>query len=288
MKIGIGLPAAIPNVTGSLIRDWARLVDGGPFSSLGVIDRVVYGNFEPLISLAVVAGETQRVRLVTGVIISTLRNSGILAKQAASLDALSNGRLTLGLGVGAREDDFQAAPAAFHRRGKRFERQLELMTRIWSGQPVDDEIGQVGPAPVQRGGPEVLIGGYTPAAISRLGRWGNGYIAGGGDPQRMNGLFRMAENYWQSAGKPGKPRLVAMTYFALGPGAAERATAYILDYYAFMGPMAQQRASAVPTSPEAIRATIQAFANIGTDELLFMPAVAELNQVHLLADLISG
>ncbi|HZR38636.1 MAG TPA: LLM class flavin-dependent oxidoreductase, partial [Ktedonobacteraceae bacterium] len=143
-------------------------------------------------------------------------------------------------------------------------------------------------APVQRGGPEVLIGGYTPAAISRLGRWGNGYIAGGGDPQRMNGLFRMAENYWQSAGKPGKPRLVAMTYFALGPGAAERATAYILDYYAFMGPMAQQRASAVPTSPEAIRATIQAFADIGTDELLFMPAVAELNQVHLLADLISG
>src|SRR5918995_474533 len=106
--------------------------------------------------------------------------AGVLAKQAATIDALSGGRFTLGLGVGAREDDFQFAPASFHERGRRFEEQLELMKRVWSGQPVSDEVGPVGPPPAQAGGPELLIGGYTPVSIRRGGRWGGGSINGGG------------------------------------------------------------------------------------------------------------
>lgn len=288
MNIGIGLPANVPNIPGELLRDWARRADGGPFSSLGIIDRLVYGNFDPLITLAVVAGETQRIRLMTGVLLAPLHNAGVLAKQTASLDAFSNGRLTLGLGVGGREDDFRAAPASFHDRGKRFEQQLELMARIWSGQPLDDETGPIGPAPVQQGGPEVLIGGYSPAAISRIKRWGNGYIVGGNDPQQVSGLFRLAEEYWQHAGRPGKPRLVATAYYGLGPEAAARVTAYLFDYYAFMGPMVQQMARSVPSSPEAVRACIQAFADIGTDELVLVPCIPELDQVHLLAVSIGG
>ncbi|SRR6266849_4000277 len=165
MKIGIGLPAAIPGIAGQLILDWARVADTGPFSSLGLVDRLIYPNYDPLIALAAVAGVTQRVRLITTILIAPVHTPGVLAKQSASLDALSQGRLTLGLGVGGREDDYRAAPASFHDRGKRFEQQLELMMRIWSGQPVDDETGPVGPAPVQPGGPEILLGAYTPAAL---------------------------------------------------------------------------------------------------------------------------
>ncbi len=143
MQIGIGLPATIPGVQGKHILDWAKKVDTGPFSSLSILDRLVYPNYEPLITLAAVAGATQRVRLVTTVLLAPLRNTAILAKQAASLDALSGGRLTLGLGIGSREDDFRAAHAGFHNRGKHFEEQLATMKRIWSGQPLADNVGPV-------------------------------------------------------------------------------------------------------------------------------------------------
>src|SRR6266478_5093432 len=162
MQIGIGLPATIPGVQGKHILDWAKKVDTGPFSSLSILDRLVYPNYEPLITLAAVAGATQRVRLVTTVLLAPLRNTAILAKQAASLDALSGGRLTLGLGVGGREDDFIAAGVPFHKRGKIFEEQLTTMKRICLGQPFSDDVGPIGPAPAQPGGPELLIGGYSP------------------------------------------------------------------------------------------------------------------------------
>jgi alkanesulfonate monooxygenase SsuD/methylene tetrahydromethanopterin reductase-like flavin-dependent oxidoreductase (luciferase family) len=284
MKIGIGLPSNFLNVPGSLIREWARLADEGPFSSLALLDRLVYRDIESLMALAVAAGETQRIRLMTAVLLAPLRNTGILAKQTASLDALSNGRLTLGLGIGGREDDYRAAAVSFHSRGKRFEQQLEQMTRIWSGQPMDEQTGPIGPAPVQPGGPEVLIGAFVPAAISRLERWGNGYLAGGGALPQINECFRLAEKSWQRAGRPGKPRLVADAYYALGPEAVSRSTAYILDYHAPLGPMAQQMANFVLSSPEAIRASIRAFEEIGTDELVFMPSIPELDQLHLLTE----
>src|SRR5215204_4622621 len=118
-----------PWTNAPLILDWTRRADSGPFSSLGILDRLVYPNYEPLITLAAAAAVTDRVRLMSTVLLSPLRRAGVLAKQAATLDALSGGRLTLGLGVGSREDDFKFAPASFHERARSFEEQLELMKR---------------------------------------------------------------------------------------------------------------------------------------------------------------
>lgn len=284
MKIGIGLPSTFLNIPGSLIRDWAKMADEGPFSSLALLDRLVYKDLEALTTLAVAAGVTRRIRLMTAILLAPLRNTGMLAKQTASLDVLSDGRLTLGFGIGGREDDYRAASVSFHSRGKRLEEQLELLTRLWSGQPVDEQTGPVGPTPVQPGGPEVLIGAFAPAAIGRLKRWGNGYIAGGGDLQQINWCFRQAEASWQEGGRPGKPRLLADAYYGLGPNAAARSTEYILDYHAPLGPMAHQMARFVLSSPEAIRECIRGFEDLGTDELVLMPCIPELDQVQRLAE----
>ncbi|MFN8455737.1 MAG: LLM class flavin-dependent oxidoreductase [Anaerolineae bacterium] len=130
MQIGISLPTTKPDVADSWFLEWARRAEAGPFSSLGIIDRLAYVNYEPLVTLAAAAAVTQRIRLMSTIVIAPLRHAAILAKQAATLDALSGGRFTLGLGIGRREDDYQAADALFQTRGRRFEEQLALMKRI--------------------------------------------------------------------------------------------------------------------------------------------------------------
>jgi alkanesulfonate monooxygenase SsuD/methylene tetrahydromethanopterin reductase-like flavin-dependent oxidoreductase (luciferase family) len=286
MQIGIGLPAAIPGVQGKHILAWAKKADSGPFSSLGILDRLVYPNYEPLITLAAAAGATQRIRLMTTVLLAPLRNTAILAKQAASLDAISGGRITLGLGIGAREDDFLAASASFHNRGKHFDEQLATIKLIWSGQSLGDNVGPVGPAPTRPGGPEILIGGYTPAAIQRVGRWGDGFIAGGGNLQAAQQNFKAAEESWKASGRSGKPRLVGCMYVALGPDAKERGATYLRHYYGSTGPRTETMINMLPTTLEAIKKRIQVYAGIGTNELILWPCTPDLEQIDQLARLV--
>ena len=285
MKIGIGLPATIPGTEGKRILDWAKKADNGSFSSLSILDRLVYSNYEPLITLAAVAGVTQRIRLITTVLLAPLRNPALLAKQAASLDALSGGRLTLGLGIGGREDDYLAASVPFKKRGKLFDEELETLHKIWSGQPLSDTPGRIGPTPIQSGGPEILIGGYSPAAIQRVGHWGNGFIAGGRDPKGTQRFFQLAEESWIGAGRPGKPRLVGCFYYALGSNAIERAGAYLRNYYVMLGPMVETMIQNLPLTIDAIKERIQAYEEIGADEVIIWPCIPDLEQFDQLAEL---
>jgi alkanesulfonate monooxygenase SsuD/methylene tetrahydromethanopterin reductase-like flavin-dependent oxidoreductase (luciferase family) len=286
MEIGVGLPATIPGASGSLVLDWARRADSGPFSSLGVIDRLVYKNHESLVALAAAAAVTDRVRLQSTVLIAPVRDAALLAKQAATIDAFSGGRLTLGLGVGGREDDFSAASASFEDRGRRFDEQLDLMKRVWSGEPVGDGIGEIGPSPTQPGGPELLIGAYAPAPLKRVGRWGDGFISGGiPDPEQVRQMYDIAEESWRAEGREGKPRFVGCIYYALGPD-AERGGDYIRDYYGYFGGAEEDMARSIPSSPETIEGLIQGFTDVGADELVCWPTIADLDQLDRLAELV--
>jgi alkanesulfonate monooxygenase SsuD/methylene tetrahydromethanopterin reductase-like flavin-dependent oxidoreductase (luciferase family) len=288
LKIGINLPAQIPNVPGDLLVEWAKRADDGPFSSVGAIDRIAYLNYEPMVTLAAAAAVTKRVRLVTNVLVATLRNPGVLAKEAASIDAISNGRLTLGVGVGARGDDFRAAPASFKDRGKRFEEQLDLMKRIWKGEPAVEGDRVVGPAPVRKGGPELLIGARSPSAIARVGKWADGYLAPPYQPDVIKGLWGQALDSWKANGRQGSPRLVGVYYFTLGPDAEARGRAYLEHYWAFNPAAADDYMRDSLFSPEAIREMAKGLEAIGMDELLLMPCVAEFDQLERAADVVAS
>ena len=286
MKVGIGLPGNVPGAKGDLVLDWARRADAGPFSSLGIIDRLVYDNYEPLITLAAAAGVTSRVRLATCVLLAPLRNPGVLAKQAATLDALSGGRLTLGVGVGRRPDDFQAAPSIYEERGRRLSRALTTMRRVWNGEGPTAGVGPMGPAPVQPGGPELLVGGSAPAALRRAGRYADGFVASAGSPAAVQELYRTVEESWENNGRAGKPRLAGVASYALGPNAADQVGGYIRHYYSFLGEAADQMARNAIASAEAVKDTIRDMESIGMDEVIFLPSVAEMDQLERLADIV--
>lgn len=134
MDVAVGLPATIPGVERDQLLEWARRAEARGFSSLATLDRIVYPNYEPLIALAAAAAVTERIRLMTAILIAPYRaNGALVAKQAATLHHLSGGRLTLGVAVGGREDDYEASGVDFHTRGRDFDEMLATWKRVWDG-----------------------------------------------------------------------------------------------------------------------------------------------------------
>ena len=280
MRVGIGLPSTLPGATGSLVVEWARRAEGGPFASLGVLDRIAYDSFEPLAALAVAAGATTRIGLVTMIVVGPLRNDALLAKSAASLDALSGGRLTLGLAVGARSDDYTAAGVPYASRGRRLVRQLATIRDHW-------EDAALCPAAVRPGGPDLVVGGLSDQAFNRAARYADGYVHGGGPPRAFARAADKARAAWVSAGRPGMPRLWAQGYFALGENAAEQGRRYLREYYSFTGPFVERIVSELLCTPQSIAQFIRGYEEAGCDDLVLFPAVPDLAQLALLAGVLS-
>jgi alkanesulfonate monooxygenase SsuD/methylene tetrahydromethanopterin reductase-like flavin-dependent oxidoreductase (luciferase family) len=267
-----------------MMMEWARRAEERGFSSLATIDRIAYPSYESLISLAGAGAVTSRIGLLTNCLLGPTRNPVLLAKEAASVDQLSAGRLTLGLGVGGRKDDFELAEQRFENRGRRFDAALELMHRIWMGEPVGGAEKPVGPRPTREGGVPILIAGASDRAIERTVRWGRGWTAGGAAPEQVGPFAEKVRAAWRDSARDGDPRIVALTYFALGEKADEGATSYIKDYYGYLGEWVDTIARGVPRTPEAIRDTVGRFEEIGVDELILDPTIADLEQVDLLAE----
>ena len=260
MDVGIGLPNAVPDTEGRTLVDWARRADEAGFSTLGTIGRLVYPNYEELIALAAAAAVTSRIRLTTSVLLAPLHtNTALFAKQAASLDRISGGRLVLGLGIGGREDDFAASGLTMAGRGRRFDEQLVEMQRIWAGEG-QDSVGPIGPPPARPGGPELILGGSTEASFRRVARVADGWIMGGGTPAMFAQAAEAVDQAWQDEGRPGKPRKLSLAYFALGPDARALADGYLGHYYAFLGDIAGQIAASAAVSPEMVKGYAAAFA----------------------------
>jgi alkanesulfonate monooxygenase SsuD/methylene tetrahydromethanopterin reductase-like flavin-dependent oxidoreductase (luciferase family) len=284
VEIGIGLPTTIARVAGTTVLEWARSADSAGFSTLGTIDRVVYGNYDSVPALAAAAAVTSRIRLTTAILISPYRGNGaLLAKQLASIDQLSDGRLVVGIAVGGRDDDYTATASDFAGRGAAQDALLAEMRAVWSGES-RGTAGAIGPAPVQPGGPPLLIGGTGAAAIRRTTALGAGWIAGGGGPAMFADAAARVRSAWSAAGREGAPRLVSLGYYALGPDGEAAARSYLSDYYGFLGPYAEQIAAGALTDADAVRRAVAEFADAGCDELILFPCSADPDQVDRLTD----
>jgi len=277
MDVAIGLPNAVPGTTGDQLTEWARRAEARGFSSLGTIDRIAYPNLEPLSALAAAAAVTERIGLATTVLLGPLRvNPVALAKQVASVHKISGGRMTLGIGLGGREDDDEVAGVDTSTRGRDLDAMLERMWEIWEG----DEVG-----PDHEPPPRVLVGGSVEASFKRAARFGDGWIAAGAPPEQFAEWRQGFEATWSEAGRSEAPQNAALAYYSLGDRAEEDAREYLADYYAWLGEdVANFIVGAAAKDSEAARQAVAAFDAAGCQELFLFPSSSDPQQVDLLAD----
>jgi alkanesulfonate monooxygenase SsuD/methylene tetrahydromethanopterin reductase-like flavin-dependent oxidoreductase (luciferase family) len=280
MRIGVGLPAAVPGTASGAVGDWAAESERLGFESLSVLDRLVYDNLDPLIALAVAADRTERLQLLTTVLtVPYRRNPVVLAKQLASIDRLSDGRLVPGLALGGWPDDYAASEAPTKGRGAAFDAMLATMRRAWDGRVAGDS-GSIPALPA--GHPPLLLGGLVPAAYARAARVAEGWVAPFfGHQLLVDGIAGAAEA-WDEAGRRDEPRIVAVRYFSLGAEGGAIADEYLMHYYG-ADYFADARAD-TSTTPEELRAEVARVADAGADDLLLFPCSGDLEQLSMLAD----
>jgi alkanesulfonate monooxygenase SsuD/methylene tetrahydromethanopterin reductase-like flavin-dependent oxidoreductase (luciferase family) len=289
------MPVMEPDVDAATLQAWAAAVDDGPFSSLCFGERIAFDNPESLTLLGAAAVWTRRVRLVTTVIVPQLHDPVMLAKALATADVLSGGRLTVGLGVGGRHEDYHAVgadPATQTMRG--MADRVAVMKRVWAGEKVTDAICPVGPAPLQPGGPVVLVGTMGPRTVRSAAGWADG-LAGTTldlDVAKVDELFDVARAAWAQAGKR-KPYLATSFWFAIGDDGPARAQIHRhLRHYMNWIPASYVDAMAPTTGwagdESELRVTLQKFADIGTDEVHLIPTSRDIDQLRRAADAIGG
>ena len=287
------MPVMEPDLDATILRSWAAAVDDGPFSSLCWGERIAFDNPDSMTLLGALAAWTDRVRLVTTVVVPQLHDPVALAKALATGDVLSGGRLTVGLGVGGRHEDYNAVGADTATQTMRgMAERVAVMKRIWAGEKVTDSVVPVGPAPVQDGGPRLLVGTMGPKTVQSAAAWADG-LAGTTldlDTTKQNELYDVARSAWAKAGKP-KPLLATSFWFALGDGDEARAQVHRhLRRYMNWIPAEYVDAMAPSTGwaggEEELSSVLRRFDDIGTDEVHLIPTSSDVEQVRRVADVI--
>lgn len=287
MKLGVYLPTMMPSgLTGRHVIEWARLADQAGFHVLGTLDRPNYDSWDGLATLAGIATITQRVRLTTMTLQLPARNEVLVAKQAAVIDRLSEGRFELGVSLGSRRDDYAALGAPWEDRVQRFRDQVMRIREIWSAARTStEEEGVLGPAPVQDPGPPIRIGGYVPAAVERAIELGDGYTFGGDrfPPEIAGDVTSIRER----ARQLGKERFLisSMLYVAIGEEAVARDELWRqLGRYYRENLGGEPKDWGVSGSAEAIAEVVRGYADAGLDVLLLAPQIQGLGQLEMIAE----
>ncbi|MFP6626916.1 MAG: LLM class flavin-dependent oxidoreductase [Deltaproteobacteria bacterium] len=291
MKVGLTIPTMIAGTGREATLAWARQVDAGPFSILGVGERTTFDNLEQITTLAAIAAVTERVELLANAVVLPMHNEVVVAKQTATIDVLSNGRLVLGVAVGGREEDFRAVGAPFTRRLKRLEEGVATMRRIWAGEPAVPDSHPVGPSPIGNGGPPILIAAMTPAGLRAGARFADG-LSGwslGPDGDQIEASRAAFSKAWGQAGRQGSPRLLTGFWYAVGSGGSQRLDDYVQRYTRVFGPDAAQAMAGAcrANSAAALRQGLRDCRDAGADEVILVPTTDcpdEIDEVAAIAE----
>ena len=285
MRVGVWMPNAMPfGLERSFFLDWVRLADDAGFDTLSTVDRPNYDMWDPLASLAAAAAVTEQIRLATTTLPLPNRNEVLVAKQAAVIDRLSGGRLTLGVSLGSRPDDYQVFGATLEHRVTRFREQIARIRQVWAeARHSDREHGVLGPPPIQDPGPPIWIGAFSERGRQRAVEVANGFIFGGAARPSTIGLA-VASMRPQVADR-GKPDFSfnALAFIAIG-GEREfaEAVAHHQRYYPVLPVPVEQAIHHGPIGK--IKDVVAEYAASGLDLLVLLPEVRSLRQLELLSE----
>jgi alkanesulfonate monooxygenase SsuD/methylene tetrahydromethanopterin reductase-like flavin-dependent oxidoreductase (luciferase family) len=285
VKLGLGLPNTLAfEVDRKLLLEWARLADDAGFELLATIDKPNYDSWDPLTTLAGVAAVTERARLATTILVLPPRKEVLVAKQAAVVDRLSGGRLTLGVAQGGREDDFELLGASFEGRSSRFEQQVGRIREVWAGaRESTHDRGVLGPAPLQNPAP-IWIGALQQKAIERAVRLGDGFIFGTAGSAVMGEFTPWVREQAAAHGKKDF-QVAGLAYVGLGDDASaalDEAAHHVVRYYGQLWTEPENLIHAGP--PAAVAEAVAAYAEAGIDTLIVFPEIPRLDQVEQLAE----
>lgn len=230
MKLGLMFANAGPFANPELLAHLATTAEERGFESLWTVEHVVIPhNYQtpypysrdgkipggedvaipdPLLPLAYAAAVTSRIRLATGILILPQRHPLYTAKEVATLDLLSRGRVILGIGSGWLKEEFDALGLDFRQRGARTDEAIAAMRALWRdatstfhGKHFDFREVKSFPKPAQSGGVPIHIGGHSPAAARRAGRLGDGFFPAIGEVEKLKELFAIMREAAQQAGR---------------------------------------------------------------------------------------
>ncbi len=292
MKIGMNLPIMVPGLDRDTVHAWCRAIDEGPFSSLAVGERINFPNPELTVTLSMAAAWTSRVRLLYNVLVLPMHDEVLIAKQIATLDVLSGGRVDVAVGVGGREEDYAAVSATWDKkRLAKLERQVGRMRRIWAGEKaVPTALRPVEPFPTRAGGPEILSGSLFPLSIERAARFADGVcsFSFGASNVELEGGLNAVRNAWKAAGRETAPRFVSGTWFALGDTGRAQMDGYLERYLNFMGDAAEfMIPQAKITDAASLRDALARARDLGIDEFVLAPTTSDVSELSRLLDVIA-
>ncbi len=291
MKIGICLPYMKRDYDRAAILEWCRRIDAGPFSSLSTGERITGYTYEMRILLAAAAAVTERVRIVPSLYVLPMHSAVWAAKEIATLDVLSEGRVTVTVGVGGREIDYRAVGASFAKRNQKMDEQIAVMRAIWAGEPPCEGADAVGPTPFQPGGPPILAGSMGPKSIRRVSKWADGLygFSMNGEARDTARVKERGERAWEESARAAKPYFAGGFWLSLAENSEAQLKEYVFRYLEVFGEkMARAAADAMTRhTPEAVREAIDGLEAIGCDEIFLVPATADLRELDAIEELLA-